>query len=108
MACLGLAGRGLDRLIAAAQRLLGLVTFFTIKGPEVRAWTIPAGTGLAAAAGKIHSDMERGFIKGDVVSFTDLLDGGSMHGARDKGHVRTEGRDYKVQDGDVVLVHFHV
>lgn len=105
---LGLAGRGLDRLIAAAQRLLGLVTFFTIKGPEVRAWTIPAGAGLATAAGKIHSDMERGFIRGDVVSFTDLLDGGSMHGARDKGHVRTEGRHYEVRDGDVVLVHFHV
>jgi ribosome-binding ATPase len=105
---LGLAARGLDRLIVAAQRLLGLVTFFTIKGPEVRAWTIPAGTGLASAAGKIHSDMERGFIRGDVVSFADLLDGGSMHGARDKGHVRTEGRDYQVRDGDVVLVHFHV
>ena len=107
LAGLGLAGRGLDRLIAAAQRLLGLVTFFTIKGPEVRAWTVRAGTGLAAAAGRIHTDMEKGFIRGDVVSFTDLVDGGSMHGARDKGHVRTEGRDYQVRDGDVVLVHFH-
>lgn len=108
VAGLGLLSGGLDRLIEAAQRLLGLVTFFTIKGPEVRAWTIPAGTGLATAAGRIHSDMEKGFIRGDVVSFPDLVDGGSMHGARDKGHVRTEGRDYQVRDGDVVLVHFHV
>jgi len=104
---LGIAERGLDRLVAAGFRLLGLLTFFTIKGPEVRAWTVPSGTGLAAAAGKIHSDMERGFIRAEVVSFADLVDGGSMHGARDKGHVRTEGRDYAVRDGDVILVHFH-
>jgi len=104
---LGLIESGLDRLVKAARRLLHLVTFFTIKGPEVRAWTIPEGTGLSKAAGKIHSDMEHGFIRGDVVSFADLLDGGSMHGARDKGHVRTEGRDYPVREGDVVLVHFH-
>jgi len=104
---LGLTETGLDRLVATARRLLGLVTFFTIKGPEVRAWTIPAGTGLAKAAGKIHTDMESGFIRGDVVSFADLLDGGSMHGAREKGHVRTEGRDYAVREGDIVLVHFH-
>jgi GTP-binding protein YchF len=104
---LGLVETGLDRHVAAARRLLGLVTFFTIKGPEVRAWMVPAGTGLAKAAGKIHSDMEKGFIRGDVVSFADLLDGGSMHGAREKGHVRTEGRDYAVREGDIVLVHFH-
>jgi GTP-binding protein YchF len=104
---LGLTETGLDRLVRAARRLLGLVTFFTIKGPEVRAWTIPEGTGLAKAAGRIHTDMEKGFIRGDVVSFADLLDGGSMHGAREKGHVRTEGRDYAVREGDIVLVHFH-
>ena len=103
----GIAERGLDRLVGAGYRLLGLVTFFTIKGPETRAWTVPAGTTVAEAAGRIHSDMEKGFIRADVVSFDDLAAEGSMHAVRDSGHLRTEGRDYEVSEGDVVLVHFH-
>ena len=102
----GIRERGLDRLIRAGYRLLKLVTFFTIKGPETRAWTVPAGTTVAQAAGRIHSDMEKGFIRADVVPFDDLIAEGSMHAARDSGHLRTEGRDYEVNEGDVVLVHF--
>ncbi len=103
----GIRERGLDRLIRAGYRLLKLVTFFTVKGPETRAWTVPAGTTVAEAAGRIHSDMEKGFIRADVVSFDDLVDEGSMHAVRDSGHLRTEGRDYEVHEGDVVLVHFN-
>jgi GTP-binding protein YchF len=102
----GLAEPGLQRLVRAGYRLLNLVTFFTIKGVEVRAWTVPAGTGVAAAAGRIHSDMESGFIKAEVVAYEHLVEAGSMHAARDAGHVRTEGRDSVIMDGDVVLVHF--
>ncbi len=104
---LGLSEAGLTRLIRAGYRLLGLVSFFTIKGAEVRAWAVPGGTTAEKAAGKIHTDLEKGFIRAEVVSFDDLLDGGSMHAAREKGDVRTEGRDYVVTDGDVMLVHFH-
>jgi GTP-binding protein YchF len=103
----GIAERGLDRLIRAGYRLLKLVTFFTIKGPETRAWTVPEGTTVSEAAGKIHSDMEKGFIKAEVVSYDDLVGEGSMHAVRDSGHLRTEGRGYEVNEGDVVLVHFH-
>jgi GTP-binding protein YchF len=103
----GIAERGLDRLIRAGYRLLKLVTFFTVKGPETRAWTVPSGTTVSEAAGKIHSDMEKGFIKAEVVSYDDLVGEGSMHAVRDSGHLRTEGRDYEVTEGDVVLVHFH-
>ena len=103
----GIKERGLDRLIRAGYRLLDLVTFFTIKGTETRAWTVPAGTSVSEAAGKIHSDMEKGFIRAEVVSFEDLSREGSMHAVGDIGHLRTEGRDYEVQEGDVVLVHFH-
>jgi ribosome-binding ATPase YchF (GTP1/OBG family) len=103
----GLREPGLTRLIEAGYRLLDLVTFFTIKGTEVRAWTVPAGTPASVAAGRIHSDMETGFIRAEVVGFNELASDGSMHGAREKGHVRTEGRDYAVQDGDVILIHFH-
>jgi GTP-binding protein YchF len=103
----GLTESGLPRLVRAGYRLLGLVTFFTIKGPEVRAWTLRRGATVADAASRIHSDMERGFIKAEVVSYGDLVADGSMHGARDEGHVRTEGRGSLVEDGDVILVHFH-
>jgi len=103
----GIRERGLDRLIRAGYRLLKLVTFFTVKGPETRAWTVPAGTSVAEAAGRIHSDMEKGFIRAEVVSFDNLVDEGSMHAVRDSGHLRTEGRDYEVHEGDVVLVHFN-
>jgi GTP-binding protein YchF len=104
---MGLEERGLTRLVRAGYRLLGLVTFYTIKGTETRAWSVVEGTSVSEAAGKIHSDMERGFIRAEVVSYEDLIEAGSMHGARETGHLRTEGRDYVVQEGDVVLVHFH-
>lgn len=103
----GLKESGLTKLVRAGYRLLGLVTFFTIKGTETRAWTVPAGTPMAEAAGKIHSDMEKGFIRAEVVSYDDLVNDGSLHGVRESGHLRTEGRDYAVSEGDVVLVHFH-
>lgn len=102
----GLDEPGLAKVIRAGHRLLDLVTFFTVKGTEVRAWTVCRGTTVREAAGKIHSDMERGFIKAEVLSYDDLAELGSMHSARDAGRVRTEGRDYEVRDGDVVLVHF--
>ena len=98
---------GLARLVAAGYRLLDLVTFFTIKGTEVRAWTVASGTTIPKAAGDIHSDMEKGFVRAEVVSYEVLVEDGSMHAAREKGHVRTEGRDSIVEDGDVILVHFH-
>ncbi len=103
---LGLPETGLPRLIRAGYRLLGLVTFFTIKGTEVRAWTVVDGTAVAEAAGKIHTDMEKGFIRAEVVSYDDLIVAGSMHVAREQGHVRTEGRHHPVHDGDVILIHF--
>ncbi|MBN2564749.1 MAG: redox-regulated ATPase YchF [Candidatus Eisenbacteria bacterium] len=104
---MGLRERGLDRLVGAGYRLLGLVTFYTIKGTETRAWSVVEGTSVSEAAGKIHSDMEKGFIRAEVVSYDDLVGTGSMHAARESGHLRTEGRDYVVREGDVVLVHFH-
>jgi GTP-binding protein YchF len=107
VAAWGLEETGLARIVTTGYRLLDLVTFFTIKGTEVRAWTVPAGTSVAEAAGRIHSDMEKGFIKAEVVTFEELVLDGSLHGAREKGKARTEGRDYVVEDGDVILVHFH-
>jgi GTP-binding protein YchF len=106
LAGFNLSEPGLAKLTRAGYRLLGLISFFTIKGTEVRAWTVPDGTTVSEAAGKIHTDMEKGFIRAEVVSFEHLTEARSMHGAREKGHVRTEGRDHVVQDGDVVLVHF--
>ncbi|MFH1502957.1 MAG: redox-regulated ATPase YchF [Candidatus Eisenbacteria bacterium] len=103
----GLSERGLTRLVRSGHRLLDLVTFFTIKGTEVRAWTVRRGSTVYEAAGEIHTDMQKGFIKAEVVAFDDLAEGGSMHAARDGGHVRTEGRDSVVLDGDVILIHFH-
>ena len=76
-------------------------------GTEVRAWTVASGTTIPKAAGDIHSDMEKGFVRAEVVSYEVLVEDGSMHAAREKGHVRTEGRDSIVEDGDVILVHFH-
>jgi len=103
---LGLAEAGLVRVIHACYRLLDLVTFFTIVGKEVRAWTVPRGTHAAAAAGRIHTQMERGFIRAEVVSFDHLREAGSWEAAARHGHVRAEGRDYVVHDGDVMLVRF--
>jgi len=106
---LGLKESGLDKLIKASYKLLGLMSFLTAGEPEVRAWTIKIGTKAPAAAGKIHSDIERGFIRAEVVSFDDLINcNGSMVTAKEKGLVRSEGKDYIMQDGDIVLFRFNV
>ena len=105
---LGLDESGLDKVIKASYSLLGLMSFLTAGEPEVRAWTIKKGTKAPQAAGKIHSDIERGFIKAEVVSYDDLIKEGSMVSAKEKGLVRSEGKEYVMQDGDVVLFRFNV
>lgn len=105
---LGLESSGLDRLITAAYRLLGLYTYFTAGVQEVRAWTIRKGTKAPGAAGVIHTDFERGFIRAEVVSFNDLAAAGTMNVAKERGQVRLEGKDYVVQDGDVMHFRFNV
>lgn len=105
---LGLEESGLDKLIKKSYDLLGLMSFLTAGEPEVRAWTIKKGTKAPQAAGKIHSDIERGFIKAEIVSYDDLIREGSMALAREKGLVRSEGKEYIMQDGDVVLFKFNV
>lgn len=108
LAALGLTESGLDKLIKASYRLLGLITFLTAGEQEVRAWTIRRGTKAPQAAGKIHSDMERGFIRAEIVAFEDLMAAGSHAAAREKGLVRLEGKDYVMQDGDVTYFRFNV
>ena len=98
----------LDRLIKAGFKLLGLMTYLTAGETESRAWTIKQGTKAPQAAGKIHSDFERGFIRAEIVSYDDLVACGSKAAARDKGLVRLEGKDYVMQDGDVVEFRFNV
>lgn len=105
---LGLKESGLDKLIAASYRLLGLISYLTAGETETRAWTIKVGTKAPQAAGKIHSDFERGFIKAEVVNYQDLLDCGTYTAAKEKGLVRMEGKEYVVKDGDVILFHFNV
>ncbi|AIW42018.1 MULTISPECIES: redox-regulated ATPase YchF [Paenibacillus] len=105
---LGLAESGLNRLIKAAYRLLGLYTYFTAGVQEVRAWTIHKGTKAPGAAGVIHTDFERGFIRAEVVSYNDLVAAGSMNGAKERGQLRLEGKEYVVQDGDVMHFRFNV
>ncbi|WP_454193496.1 redox-regulated ATPase YchF [Paenibacillus sp. Marseille-Q7038] len=105
---LGLAESGLNRLIKAAYRLLGLYTYFTAGVQEVRAWTIRKGTKAPGAAGVIHTDFERGFIRAEVVSYDDLVAAGSMNGAKERGQLRLEGKEYLVQDGDVMHFRFNV
>ena len=105
---LGLQESGLEKLIKASYRLLGLLSYLTAGEDETRAWTIRQGTKAPQAAGKIHTDFERGFIKAEVVNYQDLLDRGSYAGAREKGLVRMEGKDYVVKDGDVILFRFNV
>ena len=105
---LGLQESGLDTLIKKSYDLLGLMSFLTAGEPEVRAWTIKKGTKAPQAAGKIHSDIERGFIKAEVISYNDLIKEGSMVQAREKGLVRQEGKDYIMQEGDIVLFKFNV
>ena len=100
---IGLKESGLDRVIKASYDLLGLMSFLTAGEPEVRAWTIKKGTKAPEAAGKIHSDIERGFIRAEIVSFDDLIKEGSMVAAKEKGLVRSEGKEYIMKDGDIVL-----
>jgi GTP-binding protein YchF len=103
---LGLGKLGLSALIEEGYRLLGLVTFYTTVGPELRAWTVRRATKAPAAAGRIHTDMEKGFIKAEIMRFEDLSAAGSEQAVRKSGQVRVEGKDYEMQDGDVVYFHF--
>lgn len=106
---LGLEESGLDKLIKASYKLLGLISYLTAGEPEVRAWTIKNGTKAPQAAGKIHSDIERGFIKAEVISFEDFMKSkGSMNEAREAGLIRSEGKEYVMKDGDIVLFKFNV
>lgn len=105
---LGIEESGLDMLIKASYHLLGYISFLTAGPKEVRAWTIVDGTKAPQAAGKIHSDMERGFIRAEVISFDDLMACGSMTAAKEKGLIRSEGKDYVFRDGDIVVIRFNV
>ena len=105
---LGLKESGLDKVIKASYNLLGLMSYLTAGEPEVRAWTIKKGTKAPEAAGKIHSDMERGFIRAEIVSYNDLVREGSMNAVKEKGLLRSEGKDYIMQEGDIVLFRFNV
>ena len=105
---LGITESGLDKLITASYDLLGLMSFLTAGEKETRAWTIKKGTKAPQAAGKIHSDFERGFIRAEVINYQDLLDCGSLAAAREKGLIRSEGKEYVVQDGDTILFRFNV
>lgn len=105
---LGLKESGLEKLIKASYSLLGLISYLTSGEDETRAWTIKRGTKAPQAAGKIHSDFERGFIRAEVVNYQDLLDCGSLSAAKDKGLVGLEGKEYVVKDGDVILFRFNV
>ena len=108
LADLGIEESGLDALIRASYHLLGYISFLTAGPKEVRAWTIVNGTKAPQAAGKIHSDMERGFIRAEVISFDDLVACGSMTAAKEKGLIRSEGKDYVFRDGDIVVIRFNV
>lgn len=105
---MGLSESGLDRIVKASYALLGLISYLTAGEPEVRAWTIVRGTRAPQAAGKIHTDFEKGFIRAEVVAYDDLIACGTMAAAREKGLVRSEGKDYVMCDGDVVLFRFNV
>lgn len=105
---LGIPRSGIERLITSCYRLMDLISFLTIKLPEVRAWTITRGTKAPQAAGKIHSDFERGFICAEVIDFNTLMDAGSFHSAKEKGLIRQEGKEYIIHEGDVVLFRFNV
>ncbi|MFB3925801.1 MAG: redox-regulated ATPase YchF [Syntrophales bacterium] len=105
---MGLEESGLEKLVKAGYEILDLITFYTTAGPELRAWTIKKGTRAPAAAGKIHSDMERGFIRAEVLHYEDFMKSGDLQRAREKGLIRSEGKDYIIQDGDIVLFRFNV
>jgi len=108
LADLGLEEPGLNRVVRAGYRLLGLETFFTAGPKEVRAWTVPRNTGAPQAAGVIHTDFERGFIRAEVIAYEDFIACNSEQGAREAGKLRSEGKDYMVRDGDVILFRFNV
>ena len=108
LADLNLKSSGLDRLIKECYSLLGLISYLTAGKPEVRAWTIKKGTKAPQAAGVIHSDFERGFIRAEVVSYDDLIKFGSMNACKEQGLVRSEGKEYVMKDGDIVLFRFNV
>ena len=105
---LGIEHSGLDRLVKACYILLGLISYLTAGPQEVRAWTITRGTKAPGAAGKIHSDFEKGFIRAEVISYEDHIKYGTMAAAKEKGLVRSEGKEYVVNDGDIVLFRFNV
>ena len=105
---MGLEGSSLERLVEAGYRTLSLVTFYTTVSSELKAWTVPGGTPAPKAAGKIHSDMEKGFIRAEVVSFSDFVACGSEHVARERGLLHSEGKDYFIQDGDIIHFRFNV
>jgi GTP-binding protein YchF len=105
---LGLEGSSLERLVKVGYEILDLVTFYTTVSSELRAWTVSKGTPAPKAAGKIHSDMERGFIRAEIISYSDFVACGSEHLAREKGLLRSEGKDYLMRDGDIVHFRFHV
>ena len=104
---LGITESGLEKLVTASYDLLGLMSYLTAGEKEVRAWTITKGTKAPQAAGKIHTDFEKGFIKAEIVSYADLIEAGSFLKAKEKGKVRMEGKEYVVQDGDVILFRFN-
>ena len=105
---MGLSKPALDRVIDLSYGLLGLISFFTTVSSELKAWTIPGGTPAPKAAGKIHTDMERGFIRAEVISYSDLASCGNLAEARKRGLLRTEGKNYIIRDGDVVTFLFNV
>ena len=105
---LGMNESGLDKIVKASYKLLGLISYLTAGEPEVRAWTIVNGTKAPQAAGKIHTDFEKGFIRAEVVAYDDLMACGTMTAAKEKGLVRSEGKDYVMHDGDIVLFRFNV
>ena len=105
---LGLGESGLSRMVKTGYELLGLMSYLTAGEKEVRAWTIERGTKAPQAAGKIHSDFEKGFIRAEIVSYDDLVSLGGFNAAREKGKVRSEGKEYVMRDGDVVLFRFNV
>ena len=105
---MGLAESGLSRIIKKGYELLGLISYLTAGEKEVRAWTIEKGTKAPQAAGKIHSDFEKGFIRAEIVSYDDLVECGGFNQAKEKGKVRSEGKDYVFRDGDVALFRFNV
>jgi GTP-binding protein YchF len=104
----GVTSSGVDNLIRSAYKILGLMSFLTAGEKEVRAWTIPVGTKAPRAAGRIHTDIERGFIRAEIVSYSDMISAGSRAAARDKGLARLEGKDYLMQEGDIVDFRFNV